>query len=106
MYRPNISIISCFNDYNTEIIILSILLPLRKCESGYNGHSWCVSHPALNVYLLFSIWKEIVPAFGSFKCRRKSCIPKITAEPHCMLNVYEHPSLYLAQCLADFMNIE
>lgn len=40
MYVLSVSIRNyCFNDYNTEIIILNIPLHLENCKSSSSGHS-------------------------------------------------------------------
>lgn len=49
----------------TQIIILNIPLLLRKGKSSSNGYSSYISHPAVNVYVLLSIWNGIVPDYGS-----------------------------------------
>lgn len=49
----------------TQIIILNIPLLLRKGKGSSNGYSSYISHPAVNVYVLLSIWNGIVPDYGS-----------------------------------------
>lgn len=102
MYVLNVSIRNyCFDD-NTEIIVVNIPFLLGKVVL-VDTLGMYVSRPAVNVYLLLSVWQRIVPAFGSFKYGRKHYLKKITEEPHCMLKVYEHFLFVFAPGLVDFI---
>lgn len=60
----------------TQIIILNIPLLLRKGKGSFNGYSSYLSHPAVNLYLLLSIWNGIVPDYERYQHGRKSYIKK------------------------------
>lgn len=77
MYVLNVSIRNyCFDD-NTEIIVVNIPFLLKRWEVALvDTLGMYVSSPAVNIYLLLSIWKRIVPAFGSIKYGKTHYIKK------------------------------
>lgn len=84
MYLLNVSIRNyCFDD-NPELIVVNIPFLLKRWENSslVDILGIYVSRPAVNVYLLLSIQKRVVPVFGSFKYGRKCYVKKITKEPH------------------------